>query len=148
MVSFKQEKIEKVKADVDIMEDLLGKGIDEGIKKIVTALRIHYIPTTMSCEGHFEYGCAYPWCDIATPIDDPKTNKLVHFLIKFYSKRYVREDIRLSLVFFPDPSMRLQSAGSSSIRFLEKETAIKKMEEYRKEMNDFAEFLFNEHSDD
>jgi len=143
----KRQKVEKVKAEVEALEDLLGKGIDEQIKPLVVALRMHDIPTIMSCEGHFDYGCSYPWVDIDTPIDDLAVDKLFRFLIKFYSKRYVREDIRLSLVFFPDPSVRLQTSGSSTVSLSKKEIALKKMKDYREEMNSFAEFLFNEFSE-
>ncbi|MCX6738427.1 MAG: hypothetical protein NT098_00020 [Candidatus Parcubacteria bacterium] len=135
MKRLKEEKIERVKREVAGLGDRLGMDIDEGIKKIVTALRMHDFPTFMSCEGHHEYGCPFPWVDIHVSTEGGESDKLFYLLIKFYTERYVDYGLRLSLVFFPDPSVRLQPSGA---------WYFKDLEAFRNEMNGFADFLMDE----
>lgn len=46
------------------MGDKLGKGIDAGIIDTVVVLNLLEMPTTMSCEGHLEWGTAGPWVHV------------------------------------------------------------------------------------
>ena len=41
--------------------DRLGNSIDEGIFETVVGLNILGITTTLSCEGHLDWGVPYPW---------------------------------------------------------------------------------------
>jgi len=43
--------------------DKLGMPIDEGVMLVVAALNMHEIATIQSCEGHLEWGYAYPWVE-------------------------------------------------------------------------------------
>lgn len=44
--------------------DKLGKEIDPGIFDTVVALNVLGFHTTMSCEGHINWGLAAPWVDV------------------------------------------------------------------------------------
>jgi hypothetical protein len=72
----KQElKWEKVRTEVEEIADTLGEGIDEGINEAVLAFNINGIPTSQSCEGHFEdrseHGYPAPWVTVAAS-NEPK----------------------------------------------------------------------------
>ncbi|MEI6237718.1 MAG: hypothetical protein WCP03_03920 [Candidatus Saccharibacteria bacterium] len=68
---------EEVAYEVDNMADGLNYPIDQGIKKIVTALRLLGFPTESSCEGHMDRGLQYPWIQfIAQDLDDVKLKEV------------------------------------------------------------------------
>jgi hypothetical protein len=48
-------------SEVETLCDKLGMPIDEKIKPLVAALRMYGVKTTMSCEGHSDWGKLYPW---------------------------------------------------------------------------------------
>jgi len=64
--STKIERWQKMEKEVAHWGDALGKGIDPGIKKIVTVLNLLNFKTEQSCEGHINWGRPYPWVRIAT----------------------------------------------------------------------------------
>jgi len=57
----------EVTEEVERLGDELTVPVDEGIKKLVIALRMHNFPTSGSCEGHLEHALPYPWVDIDAP---------------------------------------------------------------------------------
>jgi hypothetical protein len=92
------ERLKDITHQVDLLVDGLGKEVDPGIKKAVIAFNYIGLPTIMSCEGHMDYGCPYPWIWVddaepgesyeATKIKNTNHHKRVLELIKsFYSKR-------------------------------------------------------------
>ncbi|KKR70126.1 MAG: hypothetical protein UX21_C0031G0005 [Microgenomates group bacterium GW2011_GWC2_45_8] len=110
----------KVRAEVEEMADALGEGIDEGIKETVIAFNINEIPTSQSCEGHFEdgsdHGFPAPWVTISAPNEpewrykneeetleykkwyeeNKKLFAKVEVLLKeFYTGRDVPEEVRI-----------------------------------------------------
>jgi hypothetical protein len=62
---------EQKRAEVEKITDDLGRGIDEGIKETIIALNVNGIPTSQSCEGHFEgesdHGYPMPWVMVEAP---------------------------------------------------------------------------------
>lgn len=111
---------EKMRAEVEEMADVLGEGIDEGIKETVIAFNVNGIPTSQSCEGHFEdgsdHGFPVPWVTVSAPNkpelrykgeeetpeyrtwyeENKKLFTKVEALLKeFYAGRSVPEEIRI-----------------------------------------------------
>ena len=64
----RQEKWQRLRAEVDRIVDGLGRRIDEGIKPLVVALKANGFGTTGSCEGHPEDEYAYPWVDVESDL--------------------------------------------------------------------------------
>jgi hypothetical protein len=62
-----QSTYDSVAREVDSITDGLGLPIDEGIKKIVIALRLWGFMTSGSCQGHTGRGTPYPWVEIYAP---------------------------------------------------------------------------------
>jgi hypothetical protein len=156
------------RAKTDEIKDRLDLGVDEAIKEAVTAFRIHGFTTSQSCEGHKhegineekdDHGTSFPWIEIYAPEPEgwkeseekkkewAKTNleqqrKMMTYLEEFYRDRKVLFDARLTF----DPigvfgGFRVQSFGARIIELLPREEQLEKLELYRKEINDFAEFL-------
>jgi len=67
----KLAKIEASRNRVDRLVDGLGKHIDKGIKETVIYIDALGFKTSMSCEGHKDWGLPWPWVDITAP-DRPK----------------------------------------------------------------------------
>jgi hypothetical protein len=65
-----------VAEEVETITDRLGKPIDEGIKETVIALRLHNFNTSGSCEGHLNWGYAYPWVDIGDELTNDMFERL------------------------------------------------------------------------
>jgi hypothetical protein len=63
----KQVAWEQKSQEVDLIQDRLGKGVDEGIKETVVAFQVLGINTIQSCEGHMEWGEGTPWVDVEAP---------------------------------------------------------------------------------
>ena len=63
----KEERLEKIRSELENVTDAVGKHIDEGIKENVAVFNAVGIPTYQSCEGHenTEEGRPYPWMAIA-----------------------------------------------------------------------------------
>lgn len=64
MLSQKEQRVIQIRAQVDQVHDLMGLGIDEGIKETLIYLWALGFKTTASCEGHFDHGMSAPWIDI------------------------------------------------------------------------------------
>lgn len=163
---------ESNRAEVDKITDKLGFGIDERIKESVTAFRVHGFTTSQSCEGHTgeeeKHGSSFPWVEVYAP--EPKgwkeakgekkkeldrewtvknleqQQKMMGFLAEFYQGRETPFDARLvfdSIGAFG--GFRVQSFGAEMMKLLPPEEKLKKLELYRKEMDDFTEFLKGKH---
>ncbi len=57
----KHQQWEQIAQQVDSWTDGLGKTIDPEIKETVIALNVLGFTTYQSCEGHLNWGHAYPW---------------------------------------------------------------------------------------
>lgn len=55
--------------------DRLGKKIDGKIFDTILYLNAHGFKTTGSCEGHLDYGLAYPWIDFSS-VDNEEREEL------------------------------------------------------------------------
>ena len=150
------------RAEVDEIVDNLGKGIDGGIKDVVTALLVHNFSTSGSCEGHVNekgHGYPFPWIEVYTPAPEGwkeneekkkewavenlrQQKRMMGDLDEFYKDRHPPIDMRL---IFRQIGMfggfRLQSMGAEVMVLLTLEEQKEKLRIYRQEMNDFAEFL-------
>lgn len=73
--SAQEVRWEQKRAEVEKRTDALGMEIDEGIKDAVIAFNVNGIPTSQSCEGHFEngsdHGYPVPWITVEA-INKPK----------------------------------------------------------------------------
>ena len=159
---------EKIRAEVDKITDALGRGIDDKIKETVTAFRIHEFTTNQSCEGHIDDKemdeTPFPWVEINIPEPEgwkeatgkkkeeieqewtienlEQQRKMMRLLAEFYQDRKVPFDVRLTF----DRSgtfggFRIQGFGAEIMKLLSPEEQHKKLISYRKEMNDFTNFL-------
>lgn len=65
----KENRLNKIREEVDKIVDAVGMPIDPNIKETVVALMALEFPTTASCEGHLEPGSGLgaPWVEIAAP---------------------------------------------------------------------------------
>lgn len=164
---------EKNRAEIDKITDRLGLGIDEKIKEAVTAFLVHGFTTSQSCEGHTgeeeKHEASFPWVEIYAP--EPKgwreakdekkkeldrewtiknlgqQQKMMGLLAEFYQGRETPFDARLALDRIGAfGGFRVQSFGAEMIKLLSPEDQLKKLEVYRKEMDDFTNFLKSKHS--
>lgn len=56
---------------LDLITDRLSHPIEPGIKEVCAAFIVNGLPTTQSCEGHFDdHGLPYPWVDIGPSNDN------------------------------------------------------------------------------
>lgn len=62
---------ERAKKEVEGAADMLGYGVDEGIKETIIALNTSGLPTSSSCEGHIGRGFLLPWVQVSAP-DEPE----------------------------------------------------------------------------
>ena len=155
---------EKHRADVDKITDRLGKGVDEKIKEAVAAFSAYEFPTSGSCEGHLheegqeKHGLPYPWVEIYAPepeglpdeemkekwtIENLKhRQKMMEYLSEFYQERETPFDARLVFSAIGRfGGFRVQSFGAEITEIIPLEEQKKKMELYRKEIDDFVSFL-------
>ena len=163
---------ENNRAEVDKITDRLGLGIDEKIKESVAAFRVHEFTTSQSCEGHTgeeeKHGASFPWVEVYAP--EPKgwreakgekkkeldrewtiknleqQQKMMGFLTEFYQGRETPFDARLAFDRIGAfGGFRVQSFGAEMMKLLPPEEQLQKLDLYRKEMNDFTEFLKGKH---
>ncbi len=161
---------EKHRADVDKIADRLGKGVDEKIKEAVAALMVYEFPTSGSCEGHAheeveeEHGLPYPWVEIYAPEPEglreggeadkkqkeqewiaenlKQQQKMMEYFLEFYQGRETPFDARLSFDRIGRfGGFRVQSFGAEITKILPTEEQKIKLDLYRKEMDDFVNFL-------
>lgn len=158
----KQKEWDRVRGEVDAIADALGKGVDEGIKEAVIALRACGFTTDQSCEGHIgkdDHGLSFPWVQIYAPEPESwqeseqkkeewivenlkQQKKLMDLFEEFYQNRETPFESRLTFAAVGDfGGFRLQSFGAELTRLLSLAEKGAKLELYRKEMNEFAEFL-------
>ncbi len=62
----KEKHWEEMEKKFDSITDGLGLEIDPGIKKTIIVLNLLGFKTNASCEGHLNWGLAYPWVDFET----------------------------------------------------------------------------------
>ncbi|MDP2676373.1 MAG: hypothetical protein Q8O83_01680 [bacterium] len=163
---------EKKRKEVDTITDRLGLGIDEKIKESVTAFQVHEFTTSQSCEGHTgeeeKHGASFPWVEVYAPgpkgwidakgekkkeLDREWTiknleqqQKMMGYFTEFYQDRETPFDARLAFDRIGAfGGFRVQSFGAEIMRLLSPKEQIKKLELYRKEMDDFTEFLKSKH---
>ena len=163
---------ERNRAEVDKITDRLGLGIDEKIKESVAAFMVHEFTTSQSCEGHTgeeeKHGASFPWVEVYAP--EPKgwqeakgekkkeldrewtiknleqQQKMMGFFAEFYQGRETPFDARLAFDRIGAfGGFRVQSFGAEVMRLLPPEEQLKKLEIYRKEMDDFTNFLKSRH---
>ncbi len=159
--SEKQKKWEQIAAEVEQITDSLGKGVDEGIKETVIALKAYEFPTDQSCEGHMEgeHDHPYPWMQIYAPEpegwqeDEEKQKewtrenlkeqqKMLDLLAEFYQSRNTPFDARITFdKVGAFGGFRIQSMGADTMQLLNKEDLAEKVKAYKQEMADFTEFL-------
>lgn len=173
--SIKSEKEivwDKRREEVDEITDRLGLVIDEKIKESVAAFLVHEFTTSQSCEGHTgeeeKHGAFFPWVEVYA--SEPKgwreakgekkkqldrewtienlkqQQKMMNFFAEFYQGRETPFDAKLSF----DRSgafggFRVQSFGAEMMELLPPEEQFKKLDLYRKEMEDFTNFLKSKH---
>lgn len=65
----KENRLQKIRAEVDKIVDAEGMPIDSNIKETVVGLMALEFPTSASCEGHLEpeHGLGAPWVEISAP---------------------------------------------------------------------------------
>ncbi len=162
LVIEKEQKYVETRHKVEAITDKLGEGVDEGIKETVTALLANGLSTSQSCEGHIGgRGEGYPWVEICVPEpngweedekkqEEWKTENLkqqkrvVDIFSEFYRERNTPFDARLNFRYIGAfGEFRIQSIGSETIVLVSPDEQKQKLEEYRKEMADFTEFLKN-----
>lgn len=168
LVINKEERWQKAIELTNNIVDGLGKPIDSGIKPVVIALLANKVPTTKSCEGHPHinnntHGPSYPWVAISTP--DPEgwrdneevqkkwklenlqqQQRMLDYLTDFYKDRETTYGDQIRIDFGNIyGSFRIQSTSGAIMELLSPEEQQSKIAMYRKEMDDFAEFLKNKY---
>ncbi len=162
---------EQRRQEVEKIVDRLGKKIEGEIKEAVAAFRVSDFPTDGSCEGHIrregekKHGLPYPWVDICAPAPEgwqeskekqmewKKENlvlqqRMEELLSDFYRERETSDETRLGFKHHrPYGNFRLQSSGAETFESEIKKGNVpfeeqqQKLDVFRKEMNDLAEFL-------
>ena len=169
VLSEKQKKWDQVRAEVDMIVDGLGLGIDEGIKEEVTAFMVNGFTTSMSCEGHVdeanEHGDPYPWIEVNASEPEgweeaegdvreemnrlwrrenlEQQRKMLDCFSEFYATRSntpVERRLTFSRV-GAFGAFKVQSMGAEVSELYPQEERRVRMEEYRGEMRDFGEFM-------
>lgn len=67
-ISEKERMWTATSQQVEATKDRLGKGIDEGVKQVLVAIKVNDFGTTGSCEGHLDRALPYPWIDIESSL--------------------------------------------------------------------------------
>ncbi|MBD3207838.1 MAG: hypothetical protein GF370_00060 [Candidatus Nealsonbacteria bacterium] len=157
----KEKKWKRFRQETEKIADPLGMKIDKGIEDTVTALRVYKFPTSASCEGHIneKEGHPYPWVEIcALPPEGweedeeikeewriknlEEQKRITDLLTEFYKDRNTSFDKMLSFRFIGSfGGFRIQSTSAEQSPLFSEGERKKRLEEHRKEMNDFAEFL-------
>lgn len=70
----KLQRWDQLAEEVNLWVDGVGGTIDKGIKDTVIVLNLLGLTTRQSCEGHFDWGCPYPWVDFV--INQPEAEIL------------------------------------------------------------------------
>ena len=163
----KQENLERIRERVNEVKDALGEPVDEGIKEAVVMFNAFGLRTTQSCEGHPEEAkpgekgpSVAPWVEVypETPTDKEEwwnndeirgavekegqelRFKAMSLLGRFYEDRKMPYDVML----VTEPiayGFRVQSNGLETIEELGEAERLEKAKLYKKEMDNFTEFL-------
>jgi len=72
----RRDRYASVQLEVARITDGVGMPIDLGIRSAVVGLRVHGLPTVMSCEGHLDRGVGYPWIALSSPEAEDLANRL------------------------------------------------------------------------
>lgn len=157
-------------ATVERITDKLGLGIDEHIKEPVAAFLAYGFSTDSSCEGHVaatgeaQRGLPYPWVEVYAPEPEgfeaaeaqqktelehhwkkqnlEQQKRMISLFADFYQGRETPYDARLTIVpigIFG--GFRVQSLGADLSEIINRDEQLQKLALYRKEFNDFTDFL-------
>jgi hypothetical protein len=149
---------DQIREDVKLMIDKLNKPIDEEIIEAVTAFRAFEFPTAASCEGHFEYGCPYPWIDVEVPTSgkrphtvEEKENlerqrlqlesKMIDLFEDFYSNRHIPYHAMLTIQSLTVDYFRVRSVGGDVSEVLGWGRCYERLKFYKAEMEAFTIYL-------
>ena len=161
----KEVKLNIIRERVNEIADALNKPIDEGIKEAVVMFNVFGLRTTASCEGHpraprtkERQPAIAPWIDVGPEEPDKpdwtedeelrekvyrKTReykrKAMGLLGEFYERRKVPYDAMLG--YGAGYWFRMESYGVEFLGDLPEAERLEKYKLYKKEMDDFAEFL-------
>lgn len=157
----KREKVNEITNALDL-------GIDEKIKEAVTAFIVYEFSTSQSCGGHTEqeeeHKASFPFVEVYAPEPEgwedatgenkkriecewtgenlKQRQKMMDLLAEFYQGRETPFDARLNFQNIGAfGGFRVQSFGAEMCPILAPEEQKHKLELYRKEMNDFTQFL-------
>ncbi len=163
----KERELQRIRERVAEIKDALDEPVDEGIKEAVIMLNAMGLRTISSCEGHPERprpegkGPSFaPWIDVGPEepdkpdwTEDEGLREKIHkesveyqrkamgLLGEFYEDRRVPYDAMLGFAYGLGYWFRVESHGSEFIENLPEEKQLEKIKLYRKEMDDFTEFL-------
>lgn len=140
------QSYEEVAREVDSIVDSMGEHIDGNIKKIVIALRMAGFPTSSSCEGHTNWGLPYPWVEVYAleqegvawkKANNLERKKMQSFIEDFNKSHKAKHHLLLQNIGIFG-AFRLQNVtwGQNA------EADLDKLLDYQKEMDSFAEFIF------
>jgi len=161
----KEEKLNSIRQNVESWTDIKEYGIDQGIKETVVILNALDIPTSQSCEGHFQEGTPNPWIMIKA-VNEPKNietieyqqwdkeneklhKKVLSLLEEFYQSKEADEDIRLKIDKIWKGGFRLYNGPDEEIAEEEfnklsdnkKSKLLLQIEKRQDEIQAFTEFL-------
>jgi len=87
---------ERVKNEIEATADMLGYGVDEGIKKTVVAFNVSGLQTSSSCEGHIGRGLLLPWVEVSAPDEPEERFEGENEIAKSVAEKYgiTEEDVR------------------------------------------------------
>jgi hypothetical protein len=167
----KEHHLQEIRKEIDQITDATGRPIEPGIKEAVIMFNAHGLRTRQSCEGHsetdrvLEEQTLAPWVEVYPEEPDVEKwqyndelrekvdkegrelrLKSIRLLDQFYrvNDRKVPYDAMLG---FDNIAygFRIQSNGLEVLPDLPEETRNERRLLYKKEMDDFTEFLKNEY---
>lgn len=167
----KELRLQEIRNEIEQITDATGRPIEPGIKEAVVMFNAHGLRTRQSCEGHsetdrdFEQQSLAPWVEVNPEEPDVEKwqyndelrekvdkegrelrLKSIRLLDRFYrvNERKVPYDVMLG---FDNIAygFRIQSNGLEVLPDLPEETRNERRLLYKKEMDDFTEFLKNEY---
>ncbi|MBU3964678.1 hypothetical protein KJ591_00160 [Patescibacteria group bacterium] len=154
------KELKGIREKIDKMTDKLGMPIDEGIKEAVVMFNAFDIKTTQSCEGHLEEGARLTPGIMVQPetpeIEDWYDNEEIRERVTAQSMAMKGQLIDLLNLFYRERKsdfedmlgfrgvgygFEIESNGAEVFKGLNEEKAQEKLIAYRKEMQDFTDFL-------
>jgi hypothetical protein len=123
---------------VALTVDGMGKRIDIGIMGVVLYLNLHGVSTTASCEGHLDHGHPYPW----VWVPEADMDALNALLSAFYPMHTPADDrILVMECDLVEDEVILRPLGADKQDSRADDERTRKLAEYQREMQCFAEFL-------